>query len=749
MDTEMDRATADALASPLPSGKPRFNLTERVKKTFRPGSFFGVSSPNNTQDSNLKALESAATSVEDRVEYYGSMSSLSGVVNVPFRKTPAQIETQLEEHRSNMEFKEDEQRLQQAVYESYQGDRKPAAKSPTIKDHPEMAELEARLRAVKEASAKQDLEISQESKHQEAIEHADRYNTLTNQIAYEEQRFAMNKRNRAAKAPPASAAPVRTGVPFAALTGSLAYLTSKVGATASRAGVPLVPEEPNTVSNYPPDPRLAQMQAKFEELEARLTGPEQQVHHQPAYSASDLAVMEMMEKVAHLEDQFKRQAIEQSQPAISDPSLRGSDPRMSELEATVQRLAAEMANTTDRTFTRNGTGTGGILLDEVRPPSDSFPDQDQFQARITPGDSTAHTVTPPPTSGHVTLQDIAPSKKDLSIGDEVYGISIRVPKQVMDVLCPKGMSDTMKSQIAEAGLDVASLPGKYRSSGAFDMTDVHLEMATSLGQVMEQLGRDQGNSLRPRDLGYQSERRNALDTIKSQEQLLSFRDELEETSEEALDSSENQMRNVMIFHGLDPAVYEYYLTASPFPTLIRKTLEFYKSLVDHIVTLSSKCGGFAHAQMDLQHYAHKLAVRRKGSHSRLEVLLKVYCELRDGHRNKFIDPKLQQKKNALLFARANMVVPTTPKATPQPPTADGSTTPKTKVCRRCGSKSHPNYSGCPLYHVDVPVPIARRIAVECQNANDFVAAAKAALATHLTNNNGSEGSPASSSTTSK
>ena len=304
-----------------------------------------------------------------------------------------------------------------------------------------------------------------------------------------------------------------------------------------------------------------------------------------------------------------------------------------------------------------------------------------------------------------------------------------MPQKVLEALCPKGMSDSTRMQIAEAGLDVASLPGKYRSSSAMDFVDVHQEIANTMGQAME-LVRDQQNSLRARDLSFNSERRNALGTIKTQDQLLSFKEELDDSSDEALDSAENRMRSILSELGLEEEVIEYFVTTSQFPTIIKKSLEFYKALVDHLVNLTTKYG-FGHAQTDLEHYTHKLLLRRKGSQNRLEVLLKVYCDLRDAYRNKFIDSRLQQKKNGLLFMKSLTSTPVKVHSPKDGETPGPVATPK--GCKRCGSKLHPNTTNCPLWHADVLPSVSRKLAKECQNAGDFMAAAKAALAKHLAN----------------
>lgn len=608
---------------------------ERVKQNFLSGSFFGGSSPTDTHDPKLKALESAIKAAEDRLRYCNNMNLTTGEMNVPYRTTRDQVraiekwlallQSQLDEYKFTHATKEEENRLQQTVCESYQGDATPkATPCSTVHDHPKVSIVKACWRSVKEASAKQDLETSQEANNQAA-----RINAPTNQIAYQENQVAMNKRNartttstegrrrcaagpniyagtaqdprdlsidptsagvatdqqtvaslqeqRAdleatlkrgpllmAKESPSRAAPVRHGARLSALTANLTNLTSKFGTTATRVGFPVVPEEPITA-------RLAEMQAKCDELEARLTEPEHLDRHQPASSPVVEAALEVMtKKVADLEYQLQcRAAAMQRQPYTSDPSP--SDLRIAELEATVQRLTSALA----------GPSSAVAVLDDDRPPSENILGHGQEQSRSEPGEAAVHVVPPTLATAtgtcHFMFDDNSPASKEQSTGaDVVFRISIRVPKDVLDMLCLKEMPDTPKAQIAEAGLDVASLQGKYSAS---DVTDLHLKTANSKGHVivMEQLVWDPNNSLRSRDLGYQSQK-----------------------------------------SATQPSTNKCVLAAT-----------------------------------------------------------------------------------------------------------------KPKTCRRCGSKLHPNQTRCPLYHVDVHKAIARQLAVECQSASDFVAAAKAALIKHL------------------
>ena len=324
-----------------------------------------------------------------------------------------------------------------------------------------------------------------------------------------------------------------------------------------------------------------------------------------------------------------------------------------------------------------------------------------------------------------------PAKIDKSKGDELHGHSIRVPLTVMAALCPKGMTSATRALIAEAGLDVASLPGKF-SASSNDAADMNDALANSLGRVLDIAGDHQGQR-GARDLNFNSERRNALASIKTEEQLELFRTDLEETSEEACESSENLMRNILAEYGMEEELVEYYINSSQFPTMIRATLDNYRALIDHLIRLSAGPGGFRLAQMDLAHYAHKLGIRRKGSQTRLEIVLKNYCDLRDARRDKFIDSKLQQKKNAAFTAAAFASLvrpPPVPKVggDPQAPAAS-------PACKRCSSKLHKGgTAACPFNKAEIPYAVARKLAAQCANAQNFMEAAKKAADEYIKEN---------------
>lgn len=794
MEDALARATADALASPQPT-----------KLRTRAGARVGWDLPDEYEDSKPPALTTTTAAAKDKYRHSDERLATPSPLGGPLQEASgsghpvdelAWLQARVVEHEARMEA-EEEARLQQQVDDSYmtqhhtndQLDEPP----PTMHVQPDLAALEAHLRAYRSEAEKRLVDNAEEARHQVELTAA-RTNTMTNQLAQQEKHHASTQQagliaaHKASnqqglvtgqagmrKAPPHEVAAKQQ---MAALKAQIAALEASSGqnprAGTSAANTPAIltssqqgdeavnmlmakianlkmknasQANPSRTINFaggdpnagatPADPRIAHLQVQYAELLANsLATNRQGLHQPPPVVQIDPVVDQLSKMVADLEARLQQQ--NSNQRPVNNETLSPEGVRIAELEAMVRSLLH--MNTSGRT---TGTGSG---QDSVRPSTVTSGNPGGSMGLAVAGlatfDDNLDSSTAP---GCFTLADIVVTKKDLSVGDEIHGISLRMPKQVLQALCPKGLTETTRSQISEAGLDVASLPGKYRSSAAMDITEVHEAIANTLGQAMEIVQNRQGNQ-RARDLNFQSEKRNALDTIKNHEQLLSFKEELDETCDEALISSENMMRTILEDVGVDVAATDYYITASQFPAIIKKTLEFYKALVDHVVGLSTKYG-FGNAKLDLEHYAHKLQIRRKGSLTRLEVIFKVYCDLRDGQRNKFIDSKLQQKKNAkFLESMHPTFAPKSPNVTPaagvgETPARPTPTPTPVRPCRRCGTKLHPTTTNCPLYHVDVPPVEARRMARECKDESDFVAAAKAAVTKFLASK-GTEGTSA-------
>lgn len=752
MEVNLDRAAAEALASPPPPTKTLFNMaTDRFRQSIRSKSRVGPGGvvSEATPDSKPSALEAAQKMAGNKVWLQKQFEGY----NASEAAKQEEDDRLLQEEEDLLQYQVD------AGYQTQHGDYQQDGAPPTLHDNPTVAIREAQWMSLKASLDKQARDDDREVK-KKAAQVDPRYNILPNQLAQAEKQVAdvkraglvshahvpahqylASQRTGTLKAPPHEVAArqhlasLRAQVKAAEATigqipsqaphtsgatmtkphplvqeEAVAALTAQVAQQKMRLGLRGPAVDSGLVN--PADPRIVLLQDQYAALTLELSGSGRQATRPPPASATDLYVEQMHRMVAEMEAKVQAQAATQHHAA--GEYLSGHTARLvADLDDRFRSLSAQLES----------SNTSGHTV--------SFRDAAQL-----PTGSTG-TAT-----GQVTLEQVIRATKDVSVGEEVFGFSIRMPKKVLEILCPKGMTDAMRTQVAEAGLDVASLPGKYRSSSVIEMEDIHQEMANSLGQAME-IVRDQQDSQRARDRMYSTDRRNALSYIKNQEQLLTFQEELEESSEEAIYSSENQMKSVLMDLAVTEEVCDYFITSSHFPNIIRKTLEYYKALVDHIVILSNKYG-FVHANVDLDHYARKLAIRRKGSQSRLEVLLKVYCDLRDGHRNKFIDSKLQQKKNGFLYLQATSTAPT-PKAAGNPPQKEGVTpfpVATVKTCRRCNTKSHPTVPMCPLYHREVAAADARNLAIECQKAGgDFVAAAKVALAKHLATK-GADGSPA-------
>jgi hypothetical protein len=705
LETQMSTAKRALLTSPAVGGGSLKKVGDRVR-SFRTA-LFGVSTATQqTEEMNkLIQLEAAAMAAEAQVEYHKSMQAVAARLN------RSNVDSRAFYDRNNLQAEMADITQNVLALEELSDDdaddepeESGVASGPaTLHEQPSyLASLESQWRTLKGAAQQHESasqttttrrlaqiatvqnkmvraeKLAASRREQDKAEMSARLVALKQQAAAEEaeewraEKAAMQEHIReleaqaAIKAAAKQARVVATSAKFKT-DSAVTKLTEQCAQVKEEAS-----EKVEAQNAYPPrgngsagmDPRMAILQAKFEDLEALVSNTQQK----------------------------KKEGQHLSPPTVKEP------PEVVAMKAKIQALEAQLQAATTTSYHKP--------LDE---PNAAHQGTMQTQHKQSEPGGVA--------GGHFSYADIEPATDDTSTGDEVYGVKLHLPRKVLDALCPKGMSDSAKQQIAEAGLDVVSLPGKYRASNGQDLYD-NETLANNLGRVLEIAG-DRAQGAASRDHTFQSDRRNALDSVKTEAQLREFRDDLEEAWHEALRSSEYQMRQVLHDHCVENEVIEYFIKMSRFPTMIRETLKYYKALIDHVICLSADSGGFAYAFIDFQYYAGKLALRRRGSRTRLEVLLKVYCILRDGHRTGFIDPKLQQKKNAYLCSKVAKQV--TPRGNTPAPGGDPD-----RACSRCSTKLHVG-KACPFNHARITYANARRMASNCKDAPDFAVAAAAAV----------------------
>jgi hypothetical protein len=715
LETRMSSAKRAILASPGVGGamKP-LQIGDRVK-TFR-STLFGATTPPQQQERTR--LESNVIAAEAEVQYLKTMEAIAAMQNKTYTRTRAQDTAIEHQARAQAQLSAFNQRMEEL--EEYANnsddpddefDHEQPTGSTTLHDHSYLASLESQWRALKDKLHGTEATAQTNTAGRQA-----RVATLKNKMAHAEKwvaskRHAQHPEEAKRESLKARVAELQQAAAAGAeeerrveMSVMEAHIRRLEADAAERAAAKNVRTPAKTMSTT--DSVVATLMDKMEKLSAQVRGNQSGKTAHPSATPledPDPRISILQTKLETLEAQLAAQRNERHHGQV-----KNEPPEVVAMRAQIVALETQLGNAST---SRSMQGDTAAAVKDFQALGAEQP-QGLHHAIGIAGRNGGETA-----SGHFTYSDIIPAKTDDSTGDAIYGVSLRMPRKVLDALCPNGMSDAAKLQIAESGLDVASLPGKYRASSSEDPTDAQEALANSLGRVLDMAGERALGGAVARDLNFQSERRNALEYVKTEAQLLEFRADLEDASLEAIESSENQMRHVLYEHCVETGVVDYFVTTSRFPILIRKTLEHYKALIEHAVSLSAAAGGFQYALMDLQFYAGKLAVRRKGSRTRLEVLLKVYCDLRDGHRTRFFDPKLQQKKNALMFKMAS-----TNKTTPR----DNTPGDPNKACSRCSSKLHAG-KPCPFQHARITYANARKLAYNCKDAPDFAAAAKVAF----------------------
>jgi hypothetical protein len=95
----------------------------------------------------------------------------------------------------------------------------------------------------------------------------------------------------------------------------------------------------------------------------------------------------------------------------------------------------------------------------------------------------------------VNLSTIGP---DPSSGKakEIYGQSLQVEPEVLKLLCPKGVTASVRKDIMETSIDVSSLPGKFTSINTVDGAQMMDQFAQAVGDMTDNQARRAGSLAR-------------------------------------------------------------------------------------------------------------------------------------------------------------------------------------------------------------------------------------------------------------
>jgi hypothetical protein len=236
---------------------------------------------------------------------------------------------------------------------------------------------------------------------------------------------------------------------------------------------------------------------------------------------------------------------------------------------------------------------------------------------------------------------------DPSVGkpEQLYNTSIDVESEVLGILCPKGVSKDVQRELMETAVDVVSLPGKLsnvETNGGMD------QLAATLGELSAFQSRRAG--IVPRDTQWQAKNRNALDRLKSLDDLIAGTEELSTQRERVMTNMGSNMCEVLVKAGWTLADSKMFVEAGLLPRIIRASMQYYFYLLLHLRHISSgtaenwKNIGLIH----LEHHASQLRNIRTYAVRRSQVLLQSYTYLRDASASSFMSLKLFGKVTSKL-----------------------------------------------------------------------------------------------------
>ena len=305
----------------------------------------------------------------------------------------------------------------------------------------------------------------------------------------------------------------------------------------------------------------------------------------------------------------------------------------------------------------------------------------------------------------VDIEHIGPDK---STGSEIHGVSIDVEEDILKILCPKNTTLEVQQELMETAIDVAALPGKLQS----------LESGNAMNQLAEVVSELSGmqaarNGRQPRDTQWRLTTRNALERIKSLEDLITSADEISQQKTKVLGNMDSGMGAILRGEGWAVDDAKLYSQASLLPWVVRDTLSLYYDLLLFLRTVSSSTNNADTWDLTdkeyVQHHADKLCTIRMYANKRSQVVLQTYTYLRDSKNlDKFTSPQL-----LTTLTRRLQDIYTAQRPTPAPGPQKGSLF----GCGHCHGDFHKGgRKDCPLH--TLKINRARKLGPEIDKKSD-------------------------------
>jgi hypothetical protein len=214
-----------------------------------------------------------------------------------------------------------------------------------------------------------------------------------------------------------------------------------------------------------------------------------------------------------------------------------------------------------------------------------------------------------------------------------------------------------------------------------------------------------------RDTQWRVATRNALDKVKSMEDLFDATDEIGSQSDKVMQSFHASVQEILYSQGWSTEDVNLYLGSGLLPRIVQRFLQYYYKMFLHFQKLAAKDPDPDHfreyTMLHIKHHARQLRQIRLYAPRRSLMILRSYTYLRDAKEKGFTDIKLMgalaQKLQEMTSTLTDLAGSASLRQKP----------PKEWACSHCHSEIHqggPNE--CPLK--DLKTKVSRRLANEAE-----------------------------------
>ena len=237
--------------------------------------------------------------------------------------------------------------------------------------------------------------------------------------------------------------------------------------------------------------------------------------------------------------------------------------------------------------------------------------------------------------------------KSVRNDDKFFGLPTDVDSRTLrNHVTPPGIRESDKADLSELIFDAPSIPGKSDVTG--DQEDSMAHLSESFLHLAVATRQEQNGDERRRDLKWGATYRNALRSVKSEEDLADMLHHTRQVEHSRIRSLVADQKAILHRYLWPDHVVEAWCYRGPIYVISTNALKHYISLLEHLLRVAPVLGWDA-AKQESDYHVRKWEVTRGNANSRLVVVLSLYMYLRDGAHQEWLFPKLERSKLISLY----------------------------------------------------------------------------------------------------